>query len=349
MQKMNLKYWLLSVCFVVAISMLYSNSLEIFPTERNILTSSFALNIPHNKSSAILFCRDAISSNTNNFRENKKYRYQFKDSLPRTNKQLVVIPFEYKQSALYQPFTFKAIDSVIDILLENDSVTLSIVGFAHVDEGIDSICYYLSLNRALVIKDYILGRGVDSSRILSLKGVGNLRSVNRKANNQSVDFNCRTEISMNYPIPPPKLVISDKDEDGIADNEDQCPEEYGEKVKNGCPNRDAIIVPFEIQQSSLFTMTYRVLDSVISILLENPAITISIEGYACKKEGVESLCDRLSRERADITRRYLLTRHIAASRIINVESFGNLRPINACRNPSEIARNVRAEIYFNKP
>ena len=268
------------------------------------------------------------------------------DSLPKTNKDTVVIPFEYKQSALYQPFTLLAIDSVINILLKNDSVTLTINGYAHVDEGTDSICYYLSLNRALVIKDYVLGRGVDSSRIFSLKGWGHFRSFNRKTNNEILKYNCRAEIMLNYPIPPPPPLFLDKDEDGIADSEDKCPEEYGELINGGCPNKDAIIVPFDVQQSSLNTITYRVLDSVIMLLLNDPAISISIDGHAYKKEGNKSVCDRLSGERADIVKNYLLSRHITGARINSVKSLGYAHPITAGRNPAEIARNSRAEIFL---
>ncbi len=274
------------------------------------------------------------------------YEVNFIDSLPKTNKDTVVIPFEYKQSALYQPFTLKAIDSVINILLKHDSVTLTINGYAHADEGTDSICYYLSLNRALAIKDYVLGRGVDSSRIFSLKGWGNFRSFNRKTNNEILKYNCRAEIMLNYPIPPSSPLFLDRDEDGIADSEDKCPDEYGERVNEGCPNKDAIIVPFDIQQSSLNTITYKVLDSVIAILLNDPTITISIDGHAYKKEGNKTVCDRLANERADIVKNYLLSRRITVSQIISLKSFGYAHPITAGRNPTEIARNSRAEIFL---
>jgi outer membrane protein OmpA-like peptidoglycan-associated protein len=270
------------------------------------------------------------------------------DSLPLTRKNMVAIPFEYKQSALYQLFTFKVIDSVINILLKGDSVKLSIAGFAHVDEGSDSICYYLSLNRALVIKDYVLGRGIDSSRILSLVGYGNLRSRNRKPEKHIMEYNCRAEVTIVYPVPPPKPAILDKDDDGIADSKDACPEEYGPLELNGCPNRDAIIVPFEPLQSSLYAIAYKVLDSVIVILRRYPSITITIEGYAYKKEGVKEVCDQLARERADIVKKYLLTRMILPARIDSVKNSGNLRPLNAGKNPEEIERNSRAEIYFNR-
>src|SRR5688572_13170787 len=66
-------------------------------------------------------------------------------------KDSVVIPFTFKQSALYQRHTMDVIDSIIRILLKNDSVTLTIEGYAHQDEGNDTITKYLSLNRALFI------------------------------------------------------------------------------------------------------------------------------------------------------------------------------------------------------
>ncbi len=291
---------------------------------------------------------DAPANKKIKYHQNTSAAYLPGDSLPLTIKNTVVIPFEFKQSALFQLFTFKAIDSVVDILLKNDSVKISIEGYAHIEEGIDSICYYLSLNRALVIKDYVLGRGVDSSRIKSLTAFGNIRSLHRKPDAQMIEYNCRAEIIMIYPVPPPKPVILDKDEDGIADNEDACPDEYGELDNKGCPNKDAIIVPFEPQQSSLYSIAYNVLDTVINILKKDHSITITIEGYAYKKEGIEPYCNRLAKDRADIVREYILSRLIAVSRVNIVKSKNNLRPLNAGKNPKEISRNSRAEIYLNR-
>ncbi len=268
------------------------------------------------------------------------------DSLPQTKQNTVVIPFEYKQSALYHPFTFKAIDSVVNILLKHDSVTLNVEGYAHVDEGSDTICYYLSLNRALVIKDYVMARGVDSARIISLTGFGNLRSAHLKIYKQIIEYNCRAEIVLNYPLPPPPIIILDADADGIPDGEDQCPTAYGSIANNGCPDKNAIVVPFETQQSSLYSGTYNVLDSIIAIALKDPTLTISIEGHAYKTEGSASICNQLAKDRAEIVRSYLLSRRIPAARIGPTKSFGNLRSITAGRNPWEITRNSRVEIFL---
>lgn len=269
------------------------------------------------------------------------------DSLPvKVKKKIFIVPFQYKQSALYHAYTYKVIDSVVDILLAHDSITLSLEGFAHVDEGSDSICYYLSLNRALVVRNYLIGRGLDSNRIVSITGFGNLRSAHIKIYKKIIEYNCRVEMVLNYPLPPPPPVIADVDGDGITDTEDGCPTEYGRKENNGCPDKNAIIIPFEIEQSFLYSPNFTVLDSVITILNNNPALTMVIIGHAYKNEGSESACIQLAKDRADITKKYLLSRNISPSRIDAVKSLGRSQPITAGRNFWEIARNSRAEIFL---
>ncbi len=259
-------------------------------------------------------------------------------------KDSVVIPFEYKQSALYQQYTMKVIDSVIRILLKNDSVTLSIEGYAHQDEGSDTISKYLSLNRALFVKTYVLGRGVDSSRIANVSAFGKSRQIYRGNKNIGIG-NCRAVIKLNYP--PPGKLASDRDGDFIIDSLDNCPDEFGEKINGGCPDRNAIIVPFEAGQSYLHTLTYRVMDSIIHVLKNNPTWTIRLEGHAYITEGTPSVCERLAGERADMVKRYLLSKYIGIHRIDKVTNEGIERDITAGRNSGEIARNCRVEVFVN--
>lgn len=258
-----------------------------------------------------------------------------------------VIRFDYKQSALFHAFTFAAIDSVVDILLKNNAVTLSIDGYAYKDEGSDTICYWLSMNRALFVQTYVIGRGIDSARIVSLKAYGKTRQLYRNTDKDGLNVNCRAEILLNYPPPPKKPEFIDRDEDGIADNEDKCPDVFGHKDKAGCPDENEVIVPFEMQQSNLYFSTYKVLDSVVAVLKQNPALTISIEGHAYKAEGIVDVCNQLSAERADIVKQYLLSRQINVSRISSVKSMGNTRPLNAGKTPLDISANARAEIMFS--
>jgi len=262
-------------------------------------------------------------------------------------KDTVLIRFDYKQSALYHTFTFDVLDSIINILKKNKDATITVEGYAFKDEGSDTICYYLSLNRALFIQTYILGRGVDSSRILSVAGHGKSKPIYKGTDKDGFKINCRAEITMNYPAPPKAVVVSDRDKDGIPDEKDKCPDVYGYAEKNGCPNAGFVLIPFDTRQSNLFTTSYNILDSVISVLLQNPAVSIQIEGHADKTEGISSVCDRLATERAYIVKEYLLSRRIDVSRIDSIKILGSNRPLNAGNNPEEIMRNSRTEIYFS--
>ncbi len=263
-------------------------------------------------------------------------------------KDTTIIRFDYKQSALFHAFTFESIDSVVNILLKNKPVTLSIDGYAYKDEGSDTICYYLSLNRALFIQTYVLGRGIDSSRIISLNAWGNSRQSLKYKDKDGLHINCRAEMLLHYPPPPVKVVMLDRDEDGISDAEDKCPDEFGHIEKGGCPNTNRVIVPFAIQEASLYSMTYRVLDSVIAVLMENPTYTIGIEGHAYKTEGISTVCESLAIERAEIVKQYLISRRIDQIRISSVKSYSNLRPLNAGKNPQDMTANARVEITVIK-
>jgi len=261
---------------------------------------------------------------------------------------LVLIPFDYKQSALFHQYTFDVIDSVVNQLLKNNGITLSITGYAHPDEGSDTICKYLSLDRALFVRDYVLGRGVNAERIILVKGMGKIQSKNSDVNKDGHKVNCKVELQLNFPPPPKPPVIADRDEDGIADTDDACPDQFGYKENNGCPDKDAIIIPFDAQQSSLNHSSFAALDSVVSALKENRAYKVSIEGHAYKGEGINTVCENLAKERSDMVKNYLLSRNISDSRIISIKNFGNSRPLNAGRDPQQISLNCRAEIFLTK-
>jgi outer membrane protein OmpA-like peptidoglycan-associated protein len=262
-------------------------------------------------------------------------------------KDTIVIRFEYKQSALFHKFTMETLDSVVRILLRDTNITLAIDGFAYKDEGSDTICYYLSLNRALFIQTYILGRGVSLQRLTQIKAWGRTRQKYVNKDKNGLFVNCRAELRLVYPPPPKKKNYSDKDEDGIEDDEDRCPDIFGLTDFEGCPDSGAIAVPFPIADWALTPATYNVLDSVISLLKANPDLTISIDGHAHLAEGAYAMCVKLAQERGVIVKNYLLSRQVNSSRIIEVNSYGISRPANAAKNPQQVLKNARAEIRLN--
>ena len=267
-------------------------------------------------------------------------------SASRADTSITVIPFDYKQSALYLPYTYQIIDSVAELLKNNKEITLTINGYAHNDEGTDTIIKYLSQNRAIFVREYILGRGITADRVLLVQGLGKQRPRSLSPNKDGKILNCRAEIVLNYP-PPPKTTIDDRDKDGVADVEDKCPDVFGYAANKGCPV-DAVIVPFQSKQSSLFALSYNVLDSVAAVLKNNPSYSLSIEGHSYTTEGSGSVCDRLSRERANIVKEYLMTRRVSAVRIDSIESFGSSRPLNAGDTPLKEVENSRANIILNR-
>ena len=259
----------------------------------------------------------------------------------------IVIRFEYKQSALFHTYTLETLDSVIRILLLDTNITLSIDGYAYRDEGSDTVCYYLSLNRALFIETYVLGRGVALTRINQIKAWGKTRQKYVNKDKNGLWVNCRAELRLVYPPPPRRKNLLDKDEDGIPDDEDKCVDVFGLSDFEGCPDSGAIVVPFAIADWGLTPPTYHVLDSVSKLLRDNPELTISIDGHANLAEGSYALCMKLAAERAGMVKNYLLSRQVNKSRIMEINSYGISRPANAAKNPQQILKNARAEIRLN--
>lgn len=292
----------------------------------------------------LLFLFHAVSARTANFDFNGSSVGSTSSPSPDFSKDTIVIRFDYKQSALYHQYTLETLDSVIDILLKDTLITLAIDGYAYKDEGSDTICYFLSLNRALFVQTYMLGRGVELTRISNIKAWGRTRQEYRNKDANGLWVNCRAELRLVYPPPPKKIEFFDRDEDGIEDSEDKCPDVFGIPEKDGCPEEQGIIIPFAMRDYGLVSKTYQALDSVVAVLKDDPSLSVSIAGHANLAEGAYSYCQRLAAERADIVRLYLISRQINPSRIETVLSYGTTRPVNPAKNTRQILENARAEI-----
>lgn len=260
----------------------------------------------------------------------------------------LVVPFEHKRSAIFHKSTLKALDSVVVILNSNPEITLSIEGYAYVEEGSDTICKYLSLNRALFVRDCMIGRGIDSNRISYIKAMGQWTPAKKGKYKINNDVHSRVELLLLYPPPPPVVIISDVDEDGIEDRKDGCPDKYGHSDNNGCPVKDALLIPFDNSQSYIASRVFPVLDKLLHELKQNPNYTIALSSHASKNEGIKSVTDRLSKERSDIICRYLVSKNFSSVRIDSIINHGSSRPLNAQKNPQDISENASVEIFVKK-
>jgi OmpA-OmpF porin, OOP family len=151
--------------------------------------------------------------------------------------------------------------------------------------------------------------------------------------------------------------IPDKDGDGVNDEEDKCPEVKGTKQHNGCPpeeikkeivekvNYAAKRIQFRQAEAVLLPASLKVLDDVVKILLDNPDLKLAIEGHTANN-GYYDANMRLSQQRADNVKEYLVKKGINADRL-KARGFGPTQPVTKGKTPAEIAQNRRVELKLS--
>ena len=165
----------------------------------------------------------------------------------------------------------------------------------------------------------------------------------------------------------------DADGDGIADGNDNCPNEAGPAENNGCPwpdsdgdsvldkddqcpevaeevqkqlNEYARTILFDTGRSSLKAESTSVFVDIIQILNEYPTARFRVEGHT-DSVGRESTNQRLSDERANAVRDFLIDKGIDASRL-EAQGFGESNPIAPNNTRAGRAQNRRVEINLIK-
>lgn len=186
-----------------------------------------------------------------------------------------------------------------------------------------------------------------------LSYVSNLRTprfVHRPAASTGAD-----ELAVNGPIRSERTLGMDRDNDGIPDQLDTCPNEPGiddpDAEKDGCPravkrvlvtSSDLQIlkqVLFERDSDEIRAESLPIVDEVATLLKTHPEIHgLTIEGHSSAEErdpwgtGVR---------RAAGVRASLLAKGVTTE--LNVRSFGDTRPIAASSTDSDRKRNRRVE------
>jgi OmpA-OmpF porin, OOP family len=164
--------------------------------------------------------------------------------------------------------------------------------------------------------------------------------------------------------------IPDTDGDGVNDEEDKCPAQAGSNTNNGCPivekepqpivkekevvvdqkvveqiNMNAKQIAFRFGKAALTTDSYAVLDEIVN-LLKDADVKIKVEGHS-SLEGNPKSNLKLSQERADNVKNYLVSKGIAAERITSI-GYGSTRPLVKGATEKANIQNRRVEISIEK-
>ncbi len=151
----------------------------------------------------------------------------------------------------------------------------------------------------------------------------------------------------------------DSDGDGVADQFDKCPGTPAGTVVDGggCPivfpKQDTVAsaptagaysnIQFEFDSSVLRTSSYPALDAT-SADLRTSGSAVEVQGFA-SSEGTAAHNLKLSRDRANSVKTYLVNSGVAASKI-TVKGFGETQPI--ADNSTEDGRVLNRRVQFKK-
>jgi len=148
----------------------------------------------------------------------------------------------------------------------------------------------------------------------------------------------------------------DSDNDGVLDKDDQCPEVAGTVANNGCPevteevqkqlNDYARTILFDTGKSSIKAESTSVMVDIIQILNEYPTAKFTVEGHT-DSVGGEKLNQKLSEERANSVRDFLIDKGIDSNRLSAI-GYGEAKPIATNNTRAGRAQNRRVEINLVK-
>jgi outer membrane protein OmpA-like peptidoglycan-associated protein len=151
----------------------------------------------------------------------------------------------------------------------------------------------------------------------------------------------------------------DSDKDGIPDYEDECPDDKetinGINDGDGCPDsgdprvvyedgsfKILDTVQFEHGSANIKQESHSLLDQVALTMKANPQVEkIRVEGHT-DDTGPHDVNVRLSKERANSVRRYLIDKGVNAKRL-SAEGYGPDKPLVDAKTPEARAKNRRVE------
>jgi outer membrane protein OmpA-like peptidoglycan-associated protein len=153
------------------------------------------------------------------------------------------------------------------------------------------------------------------------------------------------------------FVCPDRDNDGIPDNVDHCPDVAGPMDNWGCPQYRKLVVgrdklelkeriQFAWDQAILQEESFPVLDEVVQALKDNKGFRVQVEGHT-SSEGSDDHNQTLSEKRAEAVLDYLVAHGIGKERLVST-GFASLVPVdsNATVAGRENNRRVEFVVHF---
>jgi type IX secretion system PorP/SprF family membrane protein len=192
------------------------------------------------------------------------------------------------------------------------------------------------------------------------------------------DFNSALDSNLTSPIVKVDEFLFDKDNDGVKDSIDLCPETFGSINAYGCLDNDKDGIPndydlcpnlhgelnlqgcpeitqfekkivydalndlnFDVGISDINYSSYSSMSDMNLLLLKNPNMFLHITGFS-SSEGTEDYNLGLSARRAKAVQKFFIERGINKSRLI-LDYYGEENPLNENSNESQKAVNRRVE------
>jgi outer membrane protein OmpA-like peptidoglycan-associated protein len=147
--------------------------------------------------------------------------------------------------------------------------------------------------------------------------------------------------------------LPDRDNDGVPDMFDRCPDVPGPIENQGCPYYEKVVVKeekIELRQTVQFAWnsavierpSYPALDEAAMALEDNKSFRVQIEGHA-SEEGPYEYNQTLSEKRAEAVLDYLVNHGVARNRL-TAKGFSSSRPAES--NVKETGREANRRVEF---
>lgn len=147
----------------------------------------------------------------------------------------------------------------------------------------------------------------------------------------------------------------DNDKDTFADKDDKCPNVPG-VAPDGCPKQYTRVVVtenkielkqavfFDTNKATIKPVSFPLLDDVASALRDNPKIKVEVQGHT-DSQGNDAFNKKLSQNRAESVRAYLIKKGIASDRM-DPKGYGEDQPLEDNRTADGRAKNRRVEFVI---